>query len=144
MSSPIDGTPASRAPRLPASMIPGPPPVMIENPARPSAAAVARAVAYIGSSREVRAEPKIETALPTCASRSKPVRSSSSIRCTRSASSSWETIAGESASSSSSSDVVGGRGWVRRNSSSSDSVQLSSSPMRGSSSSVGGLSICPD
>src|SRR5215218_7568304 len=36
MSSPIDGTPASRAPRLPASMIPGPPPVMIENPAQPS------------------------------------------------------------------------------------------------------------
>ena len=51
MSSPIDGTPASRAPRLPASMIPGPPPVMIEKPARPSAAAVSRAFAYIGSSR---------------------------------------------------------------------------------------------
>ena len=53
-------------------MIPGPPPVMIEKPARPSTAAVSRAFAYIGSSRGVRAEPKIETALPTCASRSKP------------------------------------------------------------------------
>ena len=96
MSRPIDGTPASRAPRLPASMIPGPPPVMIEKPARPSAAAVSRAFAYIGSSRGVRAEPKIETALPTCARRSKPSRSSSSIRRRRAASSSWETIAGES------------------------------------------------
>ena len=45
MSSPIEGTPASRAPRLAASMIPGPPPVMIAKPASPSSrAARARAL----------------------------------------------------------------------------------------------------
>ena len=87
MSRPIDGTPASRAPRLAASMIPGPPPVMIAKPASPSGRAAARARSYSGWSGGVRAEPKIETALPTCASAAKPVRSSSSIRPIRSASS---------------------------------------------------------
>ena len=108
-------------------MIPGPPPVMIENPARPSTAAVSRAFAYIASVRGVRAEPKIETAGPTCESAAKPCRSSSSIRFVRASSSSCETIAAVSASSSSSSADVGGRGCVRRYSSSSSGVQPSPS-----------------
>ena len=123
MSSPIDGTPASRAPRLPASMIPGPPPVMIEKPSRPSARATSTAARYIGSSAAVRAEPKMETALPMWARRWKPSCSSSSMRRSRTASSSWETIAGVSASSSSSSADRGGRGWLLRNSASSAAVQ---------------------
>ena len=65
-------------------MIPGPPPVMIEKPARPRTAGGSRAAfAYIGWSRGVRAEPKIETALPTCASRSNPACSSSWMRAAR-------------------------------------------------------------
>ena len=91
MFSPIEGAPASRAPRLAASMIPGPPPVMIAKPASPSIRAVARAAAYSGSCAGVRAEPKIDTAAPTCASASKPVRSSSEMRSIRAASVSWET-----------------------------------------------------
>ena len=87
MSSPIEGTPASRAPRLAASMIPGPPPVMIAKPASPSSRAASRARSYSGSSRGVRAEPKIETALPMWASAANPIRSSSSIRSIREASS---------------------------------------------------------
>ena len=41
-------------------MTPGPPPVMIVNPASPSSRAVSRAVAYTGSLSGSRAEPKME------------------------------------------------------------------------------------
>ena len=111
-------------------MMPGPPPVMIEKPAWPSAAAVSRAFSYIGSERGVRAEPKMETARPMWERRSKPDCSSSWIRCTRATSSSCETIAGVSASNSSSSAVVGARGCVRFHSSSSAFVHLPDSSMR--------------
>ena len=87
MSRPIEGTPASTAPRLAASMIPGPPPVMIAKPASPSRRAASRARSYSGWSGGVRAEPKIETALPTWASAAKPMASSSSMRSMRFASS---------------------------------------------------------
>ena len=43
MFSPIEGAPASFAPRLAASMIPGPPPVMIASPLSPTRRAVSRA-----------------------------------------------------------------------------------------------------
>ena len=55
MLSPIDCAPDSLAPRLAASMIPGPPPVMIAKPASPSSRAVSRASAYSGwSARRAR------------------------------------------------------------------------------------------
>ena len=80
MFSPIERAPASCAPRFAASMMPGPPPVMIAKPASPSARAARARSAYSGSSSGVRAEPKIDTAAPTWASASKPVSSSSEIR----------------------------------------------------------------
>ena len=126
MSSPIDGTPASRAPRLPASMIPGPPPVMIEKPARAEhRGGLARLrVHRVVARRARRAEDRDRLADVRELARSRPAAPPGSAAA-RAASSSWETIAGVSASSSSSSDDVGGRGWVRRNSSSSASVQSS-------------------
>ena len=76
MLSPIESAPASRAPRLAASMAPGPPPVMTARPASPTMRAVSRASAYSGSSGGVRAEPKNDAAGPTWASASKPIWSS--------------------------------------------------------------------
>ena len=73
MLSPIESAPASRAPRLAASMMPGPPPVMTAKPGLADVRAVSRASSYSGSSGGVRAEPKTETAGPTWASASKPV-----------------------------------------------------------------------
>ena len=43
MFSPIDSAPASRAPRLAASIAPGPPPVMTAKPAAPSRRPTSRA-----------------------------------------------------------------------------------------------------
>ena len=43
MLRPIEGAPASFAPRFAASMIPGPPPVMIARPLSPTRRAVSRA-----------------------------------------------------------------------------------------------------
>ncbi len=60
---------------------------MIAKPASPSRRAASRARAYSGWSAGVRAEPKIETALPTWASAAKPIVSSSSMRSMRFASS---------------------------------------------------------
>jgi hypothetical protein len=53
-------------------MIPGPPPVMIAKPCSPSCRAQLAAPLVRGWSRGVRAEPKIETALPTWRSAAKP------------------------------------------------------------------------
>ena len=83
MPAPIDMPPASRAPLLQASMIPGPPPVMTAYPARANSAAVASAAAYIGSSGFVRAEPNIDTASPTSANASKPATNSDVMRWIR-------------------------------------------------------------
>ena len=66
MLQPIDRPPASLAPRLAASMMPGPPPVMIAKPClgerRPPGVARRRSS---GSRRPMRAEPKMLTAGPT-------------------------------------------------------------------------------
>jgi hypothetical protein len=84
-------------------MIPGPPPVMIEKPASPSSLATSRARAYSGWSGGVRAEPKIDTALPMCERAANPSRSSSSMRSIRAASVRYVSMSSDSASSSSSS-----------------------------------------
>src|SRR3954467_12876852 len=49
MLQPMDSPPASRAPRLAASMMPGPPPVMTAKPASASRRPVSRAAADIGA-----------------------------------------------------------------------------------------------
>ena len=74
---------ASRAPLFAASMIPGPAPVMIANPASASSRDVSCAASYCGSSGPVRAEPKIETPFSTSASVSKPSMNSHMMRSTR-------------------------------------------------------------
>ena len=108
MPSPTDGTPASRAPLVGGLHDPGPaagddreallaePPGQSRAPARSA-----------DPPRGVRAEPKIETALPMRASAWKPLRSSSWMRRSRCASVSSARIALVSASSSSSSDERG-------------------------------------
>ena len=83
MPAPIDMPPASRAPLLHASMIPGPPPVMTAYPARANPAPVASAAAYIGSPGFVRADPNIDTASPTSANASNPATNSDVIRWIR-------------------------------------------------------------
>ena len=85
MLKPTDRPPASWAPRLAASITPGPPPVTTAKPAsakrRPR---LLRAVGTTGSSSRTRAEPKIVTAGAVDAARppSKPVRNSSAMRKT--------------------------------------------------------------
>src|ERR671914_1016140 len=111
MPSPIDNAPASRAPRLAASITPGRPPVMTAIPSSPIMRAVSRARAYSGSSGGVRAEPKKDAAAPTCASARKPSSSSSRMRSIRAASVRVERSASSSAPISSSSRVSGTRGW---------------------------------
>ncbi len=86
MLHPTDATPARRAPRLAASIIPGPPPVMIEKPASPRRRAVSTHAWYAASSGRVRAEPKIETPVPIAPISSKPSTNSPMIRKIRQAS----------------------------------------------------------
>src|SRR5512134_1528164 len=62
MLSPTDGDAPSYAPRLAASMIPGPPPLITAKPASDSLRAISTASWYIGASGVVRALPKIDTA----------------------------------------------------------------------------------
>src|SRR6202171_1585004 len=83
MFRPTESPRPSRAPRLAASIVPGPPPVMMAKPRRASSAARARAASYIGSGGRTRAEPKKVTAGPTVASASKPATNSAWIRSTR-------------------------------------------------------------
>ncbi len=83
MLQPIDSAPASRAPRLAASMIPGPPPVMIPKPASPISRAVSLACAYCGWSDGTRAEPNTVTAGPMRARVSNPATNSPMMRNTR-------------------------------------------------------------
>src|SRR3546814_16920802 len=65
MVRPIDNAPASRAPRLAASITPGPPPVITSKPAQPRASAPARDAAYSSVSETDRAQPISDTALVT-------------------------------------------------------------------------------
>src|SRR2546428_8547194 len=83
MLRPTDRPRPSRAPRLAASMVPGPPPVITAKPRRASSAARARAASYIGAGGRTRADPKKVTAGPTVASASKPATNSAWIRSTR-------------------------------------------------------------
>ena len=83
MPSPTLIPPASEAPRLAASITPGPPPVITAKPARASAAPSARPITYSGSSRAVRALPNTLTALGSSASSPKPSTNSDWIRSTR-------------------------------------------------------------
>src|SRR5260370_4857683 len=83
MFNPTERPRPSRAPMLAASIVPGPPPVMMPKPRRASSAASARAASYIGSGGRTRAEPKKVTAGPTAASASKPATNSAWIRSTR-------------------------------------------------------------
>ncbi len=83
MFAPTETPPAPMAPRFAASMIPGPPPVIVANPAFASAAPTSRAAAYIGSPSRVRAEPKTVTAGPIPASASKPETNSPVMRMMR-------------------------------------------------------------
>src|SRR6202165_38717 len=83
MLRPTESPRPSRAPMLAASMVPGPPPVMMAKPRRASSVASARAASYIGSGGRTRAEPKNVTAGPTLASASKPATNSAWIRSTR-------------------------------------------------------------
>ena len=83
MLQPIDRPPPRRAPLLPASIMPGPAPVMIANPASASSFAVSTARSYVGSSGPIRADPKMVTALSTDARVSKPSMNSPMMRITR-------------------------------------------------------------
>src|SRR6266480_2394125 len=83
MLRPTERPRPSRAPRLAASIVPGPPPVMMAKPRRASSAARVRAASYIGSGGRTRADPKKVTAGPTVASASKPATNSAWIRNTR-------------------------------------------------------------
>ena len=83
MLQPIESPPASLAPLFAASIMPGPPPVMMANPALASLAASWMPAAYIGSPGRTRAEPKNVTAAPTLASVSKPATNSPWMRSTR-------------------------------------------------------------
>jgi len=79
MLSPIERPFPRRAPSFAASMIPPPPPVMIEKPAFESASDTATAFSKYGCPRAVRALPKIETAGQTLRSVSKPSTNSPMI-----------------------------------------------------------------
>src|SRR5712691_6537694 len=83
MLRPTESPRPSRAPMFAASIVPGPPPVMMAKPRRASSAARARAASYIGSGGRTRAEPKKVTAGPTVASASNPATNSAWIRSTR-------------------------------------------------------------
>src|SRR5262245_24678648 len=83
MLHPMDRPPPSLAPRFAASMMPGPPPVMIANPSLASIRAVSYAALYSALFSGVRAEPKIVTALRMSERMSKPSTNSPMIRSTR-------------------------------------------------------------
>src|SRR4051812_8063155 len=86
MFSPTDSAPASRAPRLAASIEPGPPPVITARPRSPSRRPTSRASPYSGESSGVRAEPNTDTARPTSDIRTNALASSSRMRSRRSSS----------------------------------------------------------
>src|SRR5881394_1289284 len=87
MLRPTESPPASAAPRLAASIKPGPPPVMTVNPSCARQAAVSRQSSYQRWSSGTRAEPKIETPSSMSRSASKPRSTSAWIRSRRTSSS---------------------------------------------------------
>src|SRR4051794_10795691 len=107
MFSPTDSAPASRAPRLAASIEPGPPPVITARPRSPSRRPTSRASAYSGESTGVRAEPNTETPRPTSDIRTNATASSSRMRSRRSSSARTVSTSRVSAPMISSSEVRG-------------------------------------
>src|SRR5256885_4836608 len=83
MLQPTEQFPPSCAPLFAASIIPGPPPVIIPNPALDKRCAVSTAALYDGSSPFVLADPKMATDGGICARASKPSTNSLIIRKTR-------------------------------------------------------------
>src|SRR5690606_20228458 len=102
MLQPTESAPASLAPLLAASMIPGPPPVMIASPDSPSSLAVSTHASYWGWPGGTRADPKMLTASPILDSSSNPSTNSPMIRKTRHASSLMSRPSGRSSRRSSS------------------------------------------
>lgn len=86
MPSPTESPPASLAPRLAASITPGPPPVITAYPARARAAPSSSASRHSGLSGMLRAEPKTLTAGGRSARVSKPSTNSDRMRSARQAS----------------------------------------------------------
>src|SRR5581483_5299667 len=109
MLHPTECPPPSRHPLFAASMMPGPAPVMIENPERASSFAVSWAARYCGSSGPVLAEPKTDTPLSIPASVSNPSINSLMILSTRQGSVRVKSTCGPATWSSFSSSVIGGR-----------------------------------
>ena len=72
MLSPTERPPASAAPRLAASISPGPPPVITAKPWSARQAAVSRQSSYQRWPSAIRAEPKTETPSSTSRRASKP------------------------------------------------------------------------
>ena len=83
MPSPTETPPSSDAPRLAASMMPGPPPVIVATPALASREPMRTPCWYSGSSRDVRADPNTATAGPRPASASNPSTNSDWMRMAR-------------------------------------------------------------
>src|SRR6185437_4414402 len=110
MLQPIDRPCPMRAPLLPASMMPGPAPVMIANPTSANNRAVSFAAAYCGSSGPTRADPNKVTAFSTVASVSKPSMNSDMMRINRHGSVRVKSFAGnrEPARNNFSSSVMSG------------------------------------
>src|SRR6478672_1458827 len=88
MLRPIDSPPASLAPRLAASISPGPPPVITLKPCLTRQAAVSRVSSYQGWSSGTRAEPKSETPFSMSRRASKAPSISARMRSERRSSSS--------------------------------------------------------
>src|SRR5579862_4181045 len=112
MLHPTECPPPSRHPLLAASMMPGPAPVMIENPERASSFAVSSAARYCGSSGPVLAEPKTDTPLSIPASVSNPSINSLMILSTRQGSVRVKSTCGPATWRSFSSSVIGGRSRI--------------------------------
>ena len=83
MPSPTDLPPTCEAPKLAASMMPGPPPVITATPSPAILLATRQAAWYMGSDLGVRADPKTATAGPSSASAPKPSTNSAWMRRTR-------------------------------------------------------------
>src|SRR5437764_1356110 len=87
MLHPTERPPASRQPRLAASIAPGPPPVITANSASANLDPRTLAARYMGSSSPMRADPNTQIAVGTPAMASKPSTSSAEMRITRQGSS---------------------------------------------------------
>src|SRR6188472_2987428 len=104
--------PASLAPLLTASIVPGPPPVITAKPAAVSFRPTSSPIAYVVSSGLVRAEPKHAIAGPSSASAPNPSMNSAWMRSTRHGSVCTQSVGPRESSSRRS--VVVPSTWLRR------------------------------